>query len=164
MDTKIDKKYFIELEEMLQHYANDRERYRGTFYTIDDRPAEAYVILALRCINFMDDRELVPSVHLNASADRPRQNEVKLDFFPRATQVFFSSTKEVGINTRMKGYMKNMNIKENLKSLDYTVECIYSGFCRYCNKKTAIKHPDYDERSICKDCLKERNRYLVVIE
>jgi len=161
---EIDKQYFMELEETLQMYAEDGERYRTTVSVTNDRPPEAFVILALRCINFMEDRKQKPRVHLSSGSIRPRNDEVKIDFFPRATHVYFGSSTDLELNPRMKMYMLNLNTEEHLKNLDYTADYIYSGFCVHCNKQAKKKHPDYEKRSICNVCLKVRNRFLVVVE
>ena len=161
---EIDKQFFIELEEHLQNYADDEERYRTTFDISKRRPPEGYVILALRCMNFIDGRTMKTSVSLHSGSSRPNEGYVKIDFFPRACKVYFNESQENGLNDRMIKYMDNMRTKANLKKLDYTAECFGTGFCVHCDKKATKKHPDYEFRRICSACLKERNRFLVVVQ
>lgn len=160
----VDKRFFIDLEDLLREYADDGERFRNTYVLGESHPPEAFVILALRCMNFRGEGNLNASISKGNSDRAVLEDEVRIDFFPRATQVYFGKHKNDDINQRMKTYMLSLKAEDHIGKLDYTDNWISLGFCKHCTKKAKKIHPDYDVSRICDKCLKERNRFLVVVQ
>ena len=160
----IDKRFFEDVEEALRLYGLNKENYVATFGVTESRPAEAFIILALRCRTFIEGKTLNVSVNYT---DRDRiliDNEVRIDFFPRGNHIYFSNQNEPNINEAMKKYLITLKRKYTSKELDYHIKCINIGICKHCNKDAIAKHPDYEYKHICNDCLKQKNRFLVVVQ
>lgn len=160
----IDKTFFLHLEETLKTYGKEKENYKGTFDITADKPAEAYIILALRCRKIADRNLLAVGI---SASDRDRTligNEVRIDFFPRGNYLYFSMSRDKEINKRMKVYLNALKRKYKSSDLDYEMKYINIGICYHCNKNATKHHPDYDFKHICNSCLKQRNRFLVVAQ
>lgn len=160
----IDKEFFTDLERTLNDYAMDEERYRNTYIIGEGHPPEAFIILALRCMNFMGEGNLNIIIGRSSRDSSLIEGEVKIDFFPHAVKVYFGKNQNININQKMKQYMLSLKTEEHIGKLDYTKEWVNLGFCRHCRKKAKTLHPDYEHTYICDSCLKLRNQFLVVVQ
>jgi len=160
----IDKRFFTDLEELLKEYADEGSRFRNTYVLGNEHPPEAFIILALRCIDFRGEGNLRINIKRDTGSRPLMEEEVGIDFFPRSVNVYFGRYKGSMINQKMKQYLLSLQSEKNLNKLDYTDEWIALGFCKHCSKKAQITHPDYEHTRICKACLKLRDMFLVVVQ